>query len=136
MQIDKKIYNDINEYCKLNGLKTRDFIHKILKEGFLKEKYGDKPFFMQEEKIEIGKTNKTEEILETKQEETTEIKQEPLERLDTVLKVVEKTSFNITPIKPNNNMDIGIQIPETWFKVKENEEENTKPIVKKKRKLK
>lgn len=136
MQIDKKIYNDINEYCKLNGLKTRDFIYKILKEGFLKEKYGDKPFFMQEKKIEIEKTSKAEEIVETKQEETTEIKQEPLERLDTVLKVVEKTSINITPIKPNNNMDVGIQIPETWFKAKENEEENTKPIVKKKRKLK
>lgn len=44
MQLDKKLYDDINEYCKLNSLKTRDFIHKLLKEAFLKEKYGDSPF--------------------------------------------------------------------------------------------
>ena len=44
MEIDKKLYNEINEFCKLNGLKTRDFIHKILKEGFMREKYGDSPF--------------------------------------------------------------------------------------------
>lgn len=44
MVLDKQLYNEINEYCKLNDLKTRDFIHKILKEGFMKEKYGDSPF--------------------------------------------------------------------------------------------
>ena len=35
-----------------NNIKTRDFIHKILKEAFLKEKYGDSPFafFKKEEK--------------------------------------------------------------------------------------
>ena len=45
MQLDRKLYDEINEYCKLNNLKTRDFIHKILNEAFLKEKYGDAPFF-------------------------------------------------------------------------------------------
>ena len=44
MVLDKQLYNEINEYCKLNDLKTRDFIHKILKEGFMKEKYGEFPF--------------------------------------------------------------------------------------------
>jgi hypothetical protein len=44
MQLDKQIYDEINEYCKLNGLKTRDFIHNLLKEAFMKEKYGDSPF--------------------------------------------------------------------------------------------
>lgn len=44
MQIDKQIYDEINEYCKLNNLKTRDFIHKLLKEAFIKEKYGETPF--------------------------------------------------------------------------------------------
>ena len=44
MELDKKLYSEINEYCKLNGLKTRDFIHKILKEAFLREKYADTPF--------------------------------------------------------------------------------------------
>lgn len=52
MEIDKNLYSEINEYCKENNIKTRDFIHKILKEAFLKEKYGDSPFafFKKEEK--------------------------------------------------------------------------------------
>lgn len=52
MVIDKNLYLEINEYCKENNIKTRDFIHKILKEAFLKEKYGDSPFafFKKEEK--------------------------------------------------------------------------------------
>ena len=44
MVIDKNLYSEINEYCKENNIKTRDFIYKILKEAFLKEKYGDSPF--------------------------------------------------------------------------------------------
>lgn len=49
MQIDKNLYEEINEYCKLNNLKTRDFIHKLLKDSFLKEKYGESPFFLKKE---------------------------------------------------------------------------------------
>lgn len=44
MQIDKNLYDEINEYCKLNSLKTRDFIHNLLRDAFMKEKYGDSPF--------------------------------------------------------------------------------------------
>lgn len=44
MTLDKDLYNEINEYCKINNLKTRDFIHKLLKEAFLVQKYGDSPF--------------------------------------------------------------------------------------------
>jgi hypothetical protein len=44
MRIDKGLYEEINEYCELNGLRTRDFIHKILKEAFLIQKYGTSPF--------------------------------------------------------------------------------------------
>lgn len=44
MQLDNKLYQEIKEYCELNNLKTRDFIHNILKEAFLKEKYGESPF--------------------------------------------------------------------------------------------
>ena len=44
MQLDNKLYKEIKEYCDLNELKTRDFIHDILKKAFLKEKYGESPF--------------------------------------------------------------------------------------------
>lgn len=48
MQLDKELYNEIKSFCELNNLKTRDFIHKILKESFLKEKYSDFPFMKNE----------------------------------------------------------------------------------------
>lgn len=132
MQIDKTLYNEINDYCKENGLKTRVFIHKILQEAFLIEKYGDKPFFMQEKNIE------TEQLSEIKENKITENKDENLERLDVVLKVAEKTfGSNLSTVTPDNNMDTTIIIPEEWFKPKEKEDEgeNIKPIVKRKRKL-
>lgn len=132
MQIDKTLYNEINDYCKENGIKTRDFIHKILQEAFLIEKYGDKPFFMQEKNIE------TKQLSEIKENKITENKDENLERLDVVLKVAEKTfGSNLSTVTPDNNMDTTIIIPEEWFKPKEKEGEgeNIKPIVKRKRKL-
>ena len=58
MELDKKLYTEINEFCKLNGLKTRDFIHKILKEAFLREKYGDSPFI----KLQMTKTAEEEAL--------------------------------------------------------------------------
>lgn len=67
MQIDKNLYDEINEYCKLNNLKTRDFIHKLLKDGFLKEKYGESPFsFKKENKNELKEAEKDIQIVEVK----------------------------------------------------------------------
>jgi hypothetical protein len=75
MQIDKNLYNEINDYCKLNELKTRDFIHKILKEGFLREKYGDSPFVINSIKKEATEDNEIQKecdeiILDNKKDET------------------------------------------------------------------
>lgn len=75
MQIDKNLYNEINDYCKLNELKTRDFIHKILKEGFLREKYGDSPFVINNIKKEATEDNEAQKecdeiILDNKKDET------------------------------------------------------------------
>jgi hypothetical protein len=70
MVIDKNLYSEINEYCKENNIKTRDFIHKILKEAFLKEKYGDSPFaFLKKEE-----KNTQQEIQPITQVENTVIK--------------------------------------------------------------
>jgi hypothetical protein len=54
MQIDKKLYEEINDFCKINDLKTRDFIHNLLQEAFMKEKYGTSPFdiFNKKENVE------------------------------------------------------------------------------------
>ena len=41
---DDKLYNDIVDYCKINGEKITSFCQRILKEQLSIEKYGDTPF--------------------------------------------------------------------------------------------
>ena len=48
VEIENKLYSEIKEYCKLNGLVIKDFINKILKKAFTVEKYGEKPFSVNE----------------------------------------------------------------------------------------
>lgn len=123
MQIDKQIYDEINEYCKLNNLKTRDFIHKLLKEAFLKEKYGDSPFAFNKKTENIVK--ETEPTIEIKEEKNDIPKNDDI-KLDLVMKVFNETlGSKISPVKP---MDEPVKQVET------KKEENLKP--KKKRTLK
>lgn len=44
MEVDKKLYEDIKEYCKLNGIKPSEYVNKTLKRAFLEDKYGKSPF--------------------------------------------------------------------------------------------
>ena len=85
MEIDKELYKDIKAYCDLNGLKPREYIHKLLKEAFMKDKYGDRPDFMvlplrPEPKVEIAPSKVTvvqERVAETKIEEPKPVVNEP-----------------------------------------------------------
>ena len=52
VEIDKRLYQEIKDYCKLNNLVIKDFINKLLRKSFTIEKYGDKPFA--ENKPETG----------------------------------------------------------------------------------
>lgn len=123
MQIDKQIYDEINEYCKLNNLKARDFIHKLLKEAFLKEKYGDSPFAFNKKTENIVK--ETESTIEVKEEKNDIPKNDDI-KLDLVMKVFNETlGSKISPVEP---------IPEPVEQVETKKEENLKP--KKKRTLK
>lgn len=53
MEVDKKLYEEIKEYCELNGLKPRDFTNSLLKKAFMEEKYGKAPPFFQQPAREI-----------------------------------------------------------------------------------
>ena len=131
MQIDKKLYDEINEFCKENDLKTRDFIHKILKEGFLKEKYGDSPF-----KTPIK------EIVETIVSSPPEI-DENLQKqiIDLYDEVVEKEEIK-TPATPEEAIHIATAVMDRIISTELLSESpaiehsvQEKPKVKKKRKL-
>lgn len=52
MEIDKKLYGDIKEYCKLNGLKTAEYVNSLLKNAFMLDKYGVSPFSKERTVIE------------------------------------------------------------------------------------
>lgn len=43
MKVNFDLYNEIEEYCKLNHIENIDkFINKLIQKGFTIEKYGDK----------------------------------------------------------------------------------------------
>lgn len=46
IQINNELYSDILEFCKANNEKISVFCERILKDGLLREKYGDTPFGM------------------------------------------------------------------------------------------
>ena len=52
VEIDKKLYQEIKDYCKLNNLVIKDFVSKLLRKAFTIEKYGDRPFA--ENNITVG----------------------------------------------------------------------------------
>lgn len=44
IDIDNKLYKEIENYCAVNSLKIEDLINKFLKRAFTIEKYGETPF--------------------------------------------------------------------------------------------
>jgi len=44
IQINNELYSNILEFCKANNEKISVFCERILKDGLLREKYGDTPF--------------------------------------------------------------------------------------------
>lgn len=51
MEIDKKLHEEIKEYCKLNGLKTAEYVNSLLKKAFMMDKYGVSPFKRAEDSV-------------------------------------------------------------------------------------
>lgn len=43
VEINTKLYKDIEAYCTLNGLDITELINKLIKQGYMLEKYGDRP---------------------------------------------------------------------------------------------
>lgn len=86
MEIDKALYSEIKAYCDINGLKPREYVHKLLKKAFMEDKYGKMPEVLikkhKEDEMEVHvKPNKGVEIIETTvvltKEEVSEPKPEP-----------------------------------------------------------
>ena len=80
VEINDRLYKDIKGYCDLNNLNIVEFINKVLKSGYMLEKYGDRPGIQRnssEEKIEEQKNENVKEH-DVKTEEITT----PMETID------------------------------------------------------
>ena len=64
VEIDKKLYQEIKDYCKLNNLVIKDFVNKLLRKALTVEKYGDKPFSHENRTIVVNKQKQDEIIPE------------------------------------------------------------------------
>lgn len=53
VSVDRKLYSQIKEYCSLNDLKISAYIDELLKDAFMRDKYGERPF---DQKVETVKT--------------------------------------------------------------------------------
>lgn len=122
MRLDKQIYDEINEYCKFNGLKTRDFIHKLLKEAFMKEKYGDSPFAFNKQSSD-SQINDEKKITNEEMDEF----------IKTTINITEKVQKHVEPLLPTQILSTEVTqvIPQTTDVFSQHE--NLKP--KKKRTL-
>lgn len=91
MELDKQLYAEIKEYCELNGLKPRDFVHEILKKAFMEEKYGKMPAVIKKSETFQPKTSI--EIIQVSEEapEKEEVKEEIVKEAEQVVSTPETT---------------------------------------------
>lgn len=111
VEIENKLYSEIKEYCKLNGLVIKDFINKLLKKAFTVEKYGDKPFSIESvpqkkrnSKIEQEAVDKIKDIIENQVSVPPEIMEAVDEHFFEML--VDSNNNEIKPFLP-----MGYEIP-------------------------
>ena len=88
IKIDKKIKEAIIEYCKYNNIDVNTYINKILNDGFMKDKYGERPNIgssspdvMKKIKVKVD-TGETEP--KPKKEEPSEVIQSEPERVEEI----------------------------------------------------
>ena len=76
VSIDGKLYNELKEYCALNGLRITEFAESLIRKSFTYEKFGDIPFgTLPEPSIEPVKAVVEEKPVEAVPEPTVEIPQ-------------------------------------------------------------
>lgn len=66
--INKKLLDEITEYCKVNNLDISELINKMLTRGFTIEKYGETPIkhevVIKKETKKVTKVNKVKKVVE------------------------------------------------------------------------
>ena len=137
IEIDKRLHQDIREYCKLNGLVMKDFVNKLLKKAFTIEKYGDKPFSEPKmSNLELEAIEKIKDMVECQVDLPIEIA-EAMEEVDFFELLGEEKNDNTRiSITANNENRERVNKTQTTDTLSSTEEkEKIKVVRKKKRKL-
>ena len=114
IEIDGKLYRDIEAYCTANAIEPEKYIIKVLRERIATDKYGDlnEKFRKQEEPVHVDEvppkhetpkaetqTVSQEPLAETNEEVVTEKKQEPVSEPVDFAKVIEDINTEEKPKK-------------------------------------
>lgn len=113
MEIDKKLLDEIRDYCQLNNLKIGLFVNKLLRKAFNNEKFGEKPM--------VNKNNTFSPIIKYNEEE------HPMTAME-VLKNVSKEETASQIIKKEEKNEIIDRNAEIGQQILEKEDENTNKI--------
>ena len=73
VEINDRLYKDIKGYCELNNIDIAEFINKVLKSGYMLEKYGDRPG-IQGKPIEVEETKEMDIPIETESKPKLQVK--------------------------------------------------------------
>lgn len=98
--IEKKLLKDITLYCETNGLDTKRYLNKLLKNAFMVDKYGEKPaIFATEEpqkpKVTRKRKSQVSEIVETPAQTT----EPPTKKVEVIVSEKNETTVSETASK-------------------------------------
>lgn len=72
VKIDEKLYSNIFEYCKINGLEIEEYVNNLLKKNFMIDKYGERPSYSQQVIVSNEPVKNIEEVIEENNIQTSE----------------------------------------------------------------
>lgn len=129
IELNDRIFNDINVYCKANNLDVNEYLVGIISEKHSINKFGDLnellPKVVEETKVEVKRRGRPKKV---KAEEVVEVNEK-----DTL-----KVETDKTPVKEGHTLTTVFTIEEKKEEIAEDKSDEVKPksIVKRKRTLK
>ena len=107
--INEMLYNEINEYCDLNGLIVSDLCNELLKKGLIELEYGDIPFgVINDEYISERKNEQINELIneELPNENLVDVSKIPPRPIDNEILPIAPMSGNVSEEKTQEEQKI------------------------------
>ena len=129
IEISDKTFEDLREFCKLNGLKIGQYADKFIREGLMMEMYGDVPFtnYKKPKREEIVELVREAEMESSPINEESSGKTRAAQAVKDVIEQFKNTAeiFQTMQEKiPQENIppEIGQAIQDHWFEMLDDQE--------------